>query len=652
MLMAIWWTPLAATLSLITICHCKFSRSHVQIFSNVKFAAWTASVAPRLVLGGLFLGGLLAEAEANFVCATVVASTPRTSHFEVATCLVVMLARLCVSGGWPATYAWLPAFLFIQKLLCNDQSVLFSSSSAVSEGASEPRGVSGQADRGIDEIVNRFPNWVPPTRIELRRWTRAFHVNDKLLAVYACTVQLKVAHRGYLYLSAEYVCFQATGFGTRSLQLSLALDDIQEVRDEEGQNGSKLVLRRPTELKYLSGPTTVIEIRDCAAGQVAIAVLVQRHHGSEEDDDTFERETSIDFSSNASASASASTATHDVDRRVSGHKMMTSFAEGESFRHLLEVHILGLEVTSISEELAFDEWKQGSLIFDHYEGIGGWNIDIGPWIDDSDEPCGGVGCGDGPRLRELNMEMPVPPAPMCPKSTRMTATMCLLASKSTSTQSSLTLLCTTVSHDVPFGEKFVVQERIELVPLENGEGVRFCKHGRVVFIKSCGILNSRIASSTAAELTRTGEKLVALLKQRAPSPDPLDPLVPSGKVTFVVHIWELQRRVTVWSKTWKPPFLPHDGRKRWRWVDPAYQVHAWMSAESREAAAASTLPPIQPWQGYKVLKAWQVGRTSDGCDDDGWQYATDFYHQDKYWGGTASGSHVRRRLWTCTFIEA
>jgi len=313
------------------------------------------------------------------------------------------------------------------------------------------------------------------------------------------------------------------------------------------------------------------------------------------------------------------------------------------------VHVPGLELTSIREELVSDEWSQGSLILDQYEGLGAWRIAVGPWIDDSDEPRGVAGCEDGPRLRELSMEMPVPPAPMCPKSTRMTVTMCLLASKPGDTPS-LTLLCTSVSHDVPFGDKFVVQEKIELMPLESGEGARFCKHGRVVFVKSCGILNSRISSTTAAELTRTGEKFVALLKQRAtPSSDPS---VPSGKVTFVVHIWELQRRVTVWSKSWKPPFLLHDGRKRWRWVDPAYQVHAWMSAESREAAAASTLPPIKPWQGYTVLKPWQVSRTSDSADDDGWQYAIDFYLQDKHWGRISAGSHVRRRLWTCTFVEA
>eukprot|EP00419_Tripos_fusus_P024125 CAMPEP_0172728816 /NCGR_PEP_ID=MMETSP1074-20121228/92839_1 /TAXON_ID=2916 /ORGANISM="Ceratium fusus, Strain PA161109" /LENGTH=55 /DNA_ID=CAMNT_0013556117 /DNA_START=17 /DNA_END=181 /DNA_ORIENTATION=+ len=55
------------------------------------------------------------------------------------------------------------------------------------------------------------------------------------------------------------------------------------------------------------------------------------------------------------------------------------------------------------------------------------------------------------------MELPVPPAPMCPKATRQTVTMCLLVSRSSDTPS-LTLLCTTVSHDMPFGDKFVVQE--------------------------------------------------------------------------------------------------------------------------------------------------------------------------------------------------
>jgi len=390
-------------------------------------------------------------------------------------------------------------------------------------------------------------------------------------------------------------------------------------------------------------PITVIKVRDCAAALVALDSPVR---GNEEKNDVSESKNSTDCTSNASASVPD--AIHQV-RRPSGHQIVTSFSEGEAFQHLLEVHVPGLTLTTVKKDIFSDEWNRGSLIFDHYEGLGAWNIAVGPWIDDSTEACGGTDCGDGPRLRELSMELPVPKAPMCPKSTRMTATMCVLVSRSSDTPS-LTLLCTTVSHDVPFGDKFVVQEKIELLPLESGEGVRFCKHGRVVFLKRCGILNSLISSSSTAELTRTGEKLVALLKQcAAPS---LDQSVPSGKVTFVVHIWELQRRVTVWSKSWKPPFLPHDGRKRWRWVDPAYQVHAWMSAESREAAAASTIPPIEPWQGYKMLKPWQVSCTSSGAHDDGWQYAIDFYQQDKFWRGAASGCHVRRRLWTCTFVEA
>mmetsp|Transcript_9353 Transcript_9353/g.17890 ORF Transcript_9353/g.17890 Transcript_9353/m.17890 type:complete len:647 (-) Transcript_9353:61-2001(-) len=646
--MVTWWPLLAAVLSFMTTGRCDLRTIRIRFLVDTQFATWAAFVAHHAVLGSLVLGGLFAEAETGFVCAVIVASTPRTSHFEVAACLVVLFARLYVSGGWAAAYVWLPAFLFIQKICCSNQPGLSHSNSAVSTDVAGFTGVPSQTVRGVDKIVKRFPSWVPPTQVEIQQWTMAFHLNDKLLAVYACTVQLRVAHRGYLYLSTDHLCFQATGFGRCYLHLSLALSDIQEVRDEEGQNGSKLVLQRPIEVEDSSEPfpTTMVEVRDCAAGQVAIASLVRRRQGNEEEDDFSETEDTTDRTSNASASIPDTI--HEV-RRPSGHQIVTSFSEGEAFRHLLEVHVPGLELTTVREDVFSDEWNKGSLIFDHYGGLGAWHVAVGPWIDDSTEACGVAGCGDRPRLRELSMELPVPPAPMCPKATRQTVTMCLLVSRSSDTPS-LTLLCTTVSHDMPFGDKFVVQEKIELVPLESGEGVRFCKHGRVVFLKSCGILNSRISSSTAAELTRTGEKLAALLKQRAaPS---LDQSVPSGKVTFVVHIWELQRRVTVWSKSWKPPFLPHDGRKRWRWVDPAYQVHAWMSAESREAAAASTIPPIEPWQGYKMLKPWQVSCTSSGAHDDGWQYAIDFYQQDKFWRGAASGCHVRRRLWTCTFVEA
>mmetsp|Transcript_82549 Transcript_82549/g.159465 ORF Transcript_82549/g.159465 Transcript_82549/m.159465 type:complete len:643 (-) Transcript_82549:447-2375(-) len=641
--MALWWL-LLGTLALSTAIRVP---DYLSSFIGIPAAARVACVAPRVLLGSWLLVGMLAEAEIGFVCAILIASAARPSLIEVACCLVVLLARLCLCGERVGAWVCLPAFVFIQRLVCHDNPELSSSKTA---GSNTP---AGQPVADAHEMVQRLPSWVPPTAKEAERWTKAFNLDDKLLAVYACTVRAKIAHRGYLFLSTKHVSFQAARFGKCNLQLSLTLSNIENVQDEEGNIGSTLLLRRPIQVQEARGLFTMtsIELCDCPAGQLAIAALVRRQHGHEEEDEFSETDTSLDLTSHGSAcvvEAKQEPSPTQAALCTSSSEAVAAFAEGDPFRDLLEVYVPGVDVNRIKEDLLSNDWKQGTLILDHYERLGASDITVGPWIDDSVASGAATDYGNGPRLRELKMQLPVPPVPMCPKSTRMTATICLVSSASGDT-ASLKLLCTSVSHDVPFGDKFVVQEKIELTQSESEEGTRFRKHGRVVFIKSCGMLNSRISSSTAVELTKTGEKLVALLKQRAcPS---LVPSVPSGKVTFVVHIWELQRRATIWSTTWKPPFLPHDGKKRWRWVDAAYQKHAWMSARSREAAAASALPPIEPWQGYMVLKPWQVNCTSHNADDDGWQYALGFRRQDAKWGKVASGCSVRRRLWTCTFVE-
>merc|ERR1712050_776580 len=112
-----------------------------------------------------------------------------------------------------------------------------------------------------------------------------------------------------------------------------------------------------------------------------------------------------------------------------------------------------------------------------------------------------------------------------------------------------------MTHDVPFGDKFLVQEKIELAPLDGAVGVKVRTSGRVVFLQSCGMLQSRIQTSVMSQLQVAGETFASQLKLR----------VSEDAGVRVEQVWELQRRITAWSRDWHAPFLPHDGRKRWRW---------------------------------------------------------------------------------------
>ncbi|CAK0889783.1 unnamed protein product [Prorocentrum cordatum] len=120
--------------------------------------------------------------------------------------------------------------------------------------------------------------------------------------------------------------------------------------------------------------------------------------------------------------------------------------------------------------------------------------------------------------------------------------------------------------------------------------------------------------------------------------------------THVEEVWELQRRYTVLSASWRAPFMPHDGPAKLRWVcREGYGQHPWM-ADSKEQPAAQPTPPLVPPEGYFGC-GWAVVEPPGDCDRDGWQYAFDFYEEDDAWRAEAGLYLCRRRLWRCTFVR-
>ncbi|CAE8723332.1 unnamed protein product, partial [Polarella glacialis] len=119
-----------------------------------------------------------------------------------------------------------------------------------------------------------------------------------------------------------------------------------------------------------------------------------------------------------------------------------------------------------------------------------------------------------------------------------------------------------------------------------------------------------------------------------------------------VKIWELQRRATIFHTEWHAPFLPHDGDKRWRWVDDTFQKHRWTRPSERGESADAERPPLSSQEGWVPGGQWSVQSAADGTGDaDGWQYAIDFHRGDDWWGPMNGGSHVRRRLWVRKFVK-
>eukprot|EP00928_Gymnodinium_smaydae_P045275 TRINITY_DN30202_c0_g1_i1.p1 TRINITY_DN30202_c0_g1~~TRINITY_DN30202_c0_g1_i1.p1 ORF type:complete len:600 (-),score=57.77 TRINITY_DN30202_c0_g1_i1:199-1941(-) len=121
-----------------------------------------------------------------------------------------------------------------------------------------------------------------------------------------------------------------------------------------------------------------------------------------------------------------------------------------------------------------------------------------------------------------------------------------------------------------------------------------------------------------------------------------------------VAVWQLQRRTTIWHTDWRAPFLPHDGHKRCSWTsiqDDDYARHPSLPDGARRSCATPPIPEVS-FMGKPRACKWQViaDAGGGGADEEGWQYAVDFYLSEESWTpAPASFSHVRRRLWHPVF---
>merc|ERR1712203_1147950 len=149
------------------------------------------------------------------------------------------------------------------------------------------------------------------------------------------------------------------------------------------------------------------------------------------------------------------------------------------------------------------------------------------------------------------MTMPVPPTPMCPKTTKVTLTWRVCVEDST-----ITMESSSISHDVPFGPNFLVQERTELAPIDSG--ISCVKTCRIDFLKSCGFLQGKIENSACNGVATGTTKFVSIIESEKACEEVVED-VPSSPVnlrrslsidsaiSITVRIWELQRRTTLFQ---------------------------------------------------------------------------------------------------------
>jgi hypothetical protein len=198
-----------------------------------------------------------------------------------------------------------------------------------------------------------------------------------------------------------------------------------------------------------------------------------------------------------------------------------SFASQDPLPGLIRERLQGLSLAALAKELHADEWPEGSVMAQFFGALGATEVEALPWFEASGTPEA-VQKDDRAvvKTRTVLMRVPLPPMPMYPRTTRQTMSYRITAAPPLPFEDgdapTISIESSGISHDAPFGNKFVVEERIVLRPDGAGAGgVVVEQFGRCHFHESCGMLQSRIGSSTISGIQRSARNLVALLQDRA-----------------------------------------------------------------------------------------------------------------------------------------
>mmetsp|Transcript_34395 Transcript_34395/g.78389 ORF Transcript_34395/g.78389 Transcript_34395/m.78389 type:complete len:708 (+) Transcript_34395:166-2289(+) len=689
------WVGLTAAASTLGLLLEKYSPAKGRTAENWSLSITRASLPRVISISWLLLSYLHDDFNEKVLCASLVACASHMPAVEV--CMLLLPWLLSVVTSWLSShieataFAWVPLFVLLLRLVREHNVVKsdtdflsFQCSSAAARGSQQAK-----RPRVDAEFFSGDVSWLPPDPKQVQTWKKEFNLEGTLCAVYKCALPL---HRGTLYMSSRHMAFRGESSG--QLRFSIAYSNIAEARPFE--DSAVLILKRPVRFELISqgrhDSTASIELRvsEAALSRItSVASLADDLDDGEflQGDDDNEPETPYQLISTKSWFVSSRNMTTERRRecfdglhlascfkkaKMSGKAVepqpaevdaaiesdvelerLLSTATAEAWRSLLVAHVPGINVTALVNELMAEEWQSTDFVLDYFTKAGMTDIVQLPW---QALKGGGRAGKDVERYRKLEMvcHIEAPRAPLCPPETKISMTYWFKAERdSDSDFSSLTIRSSSISHDVPAGARFRSQETYRITRSPQG-GADIEKLGRCVFVQSLFGLRTTVQESALSNLTRSGETFVATVRQRAdgapvPASTRLMPAIrrQSASAVLKMHVWEVQRRPAIWSENWYPPFLPHDGQKRWRWVDTTYSVHPWCSAKSRQACSASDLPPLDAPEDWVANGKWKV--ELQGGDVEGWLYAVAFFYNESLWGERTTTSHVRRRLWTRMF---
>eukprot|EP00930_Biecheleria_cincta_P084106 TRINITY_DN73597_c0_g1_i1.p1 TRINITY_DN73597_c0_g1~~TRINITY_DN73597_c0_g1_i1.p1 ORF type:complete len:643 (-),score=126.06 TRINITY_DN73597_c0_g1_i1:429-2357(-) len=163
-----------------------------------------------------------------------------------------------------------------------------------------------------------------------------------------------------------------------------------------------------------------------------------------------------------------------------------------------------LPLATLAEWLQADDWTtEGSLMAEQLKDQGSTELDIEAWQDRE-------GQGQAKRvhgkLRNIKMRVPVPPAPMCPPTTRVEQVCHVFVEESRVLRETSTL-----SLDVPYGTCFktVIQDCFTVV---DGDSIKMTRSFGLEWVQST-MMKGMIESNVPPNLKLDAEALAAFLRQ-------------------------------------------------------------------------------------------------------------------------------------------
>ena len=176
---------------------------------------------------------------------------------------------------------------------------------------------------------------------------------------------------------------------------------------------------------------------------------------------------------------------------------------------VLEADLGVVSLELIKNDLEMEDWMgAGHLMAMQFKDLRAYNIELGPWLLGSDAGKGSKVQG---KLRSMEMRVPVPPAPMCPKESRVTCTWHVVTD-----ESRVLLESVLMSLDVPYGTCFNVIKCDTFRVDANTGHTLFERRLSLEWVKSCWV-KALVEANVPKEIKLDGLKFVEVVKDWAQS---------------------------------------------------------------------------------------------------------------------------------------